>query len=188
MRRPLGLILFAALLLPACGLLSLHPQAIPSRPAAPTSEITLVLNDPRGGFSIEVPAAWSRLDEGTYPIVFSTQAASGTNLLEKRMEIDVRETTANCRQSTYGGGQSDVSTERVLINNADFLFESGAGIALGNIYEWTSYSTSKGWTCITVTFVLHAAGSGVYATEPPPFDRSAESKIFDQLIKSFRFE
>jgi hypothetical protein len=167
MRRPLGLILFAALLLPACGLLSLRPQAVPSRPAAPTSEITLVLNDPRGGFSIEVPASWSRLDEGTYPMVFSTQAASGTNLLEKRMEIDVRETIMHCRQSTYGGGQADVS--RNAPDKQRRFPSCGAHASVHLRVDSATHLQRAGR-------IHHRAAPpppGVYATEPL-FDRSAE--------------
>lgn len=182
MRRPVQLILLASILLPACGLVTSTPPA-----AWPLQDPNLGTHHDPAGFSIAYPIGWRRLDTGEYPMVWSLQAPPGTTLLEKRMEIDVRETTEDCRQSTYGGGLADAAAERVLINNTDFLFESGEGLALGNIYEWSSYSTSKGGACITITCVLHSSSSGVYATEPPPFDRTAESAVFDQLIRSFRF-
>jgi hypothetical protein len=180
MKHPaVGLLTIAAATL-ACG-------AIPVRaPVQPTPRPALVLNEPRGGFSIEVPGDWQRLDDGDYPIVFSQPATPGTNLLEKRMEFDVRDTSAACGQAAYGGASS--TTERVQINGVEFLRETGEGIAAGNVFEWTSYTTSRGWVCITITFVLHASGSGVYATEPPAFDRLAESAIFDQLISTFQFK
>jgi len=138
------------------------------------------------GFSIQYPASWQRLDTGDYPIVFSTQAASGTTLLEKRMEIDVRDLGLDCRQTTYGGAAVSDTLTSLQTDGGSFLVETGTGIAAGNIYEWTSYSTTRGVNCVTVTFVLHSADPGVYATAPPPFDKAAESAIFDELLGTYR--
>jgi hypothetical protein len=138
------------------------------------------------GFSIQYPTSWQRLDTGEYPIVFSTQAAPGTTLLEKRMEIDVRDLGLDCRQTTYGGAVVSDTLTSLQTDGGSFLVESGTGIAAGNIYDWTSYSTLRGFNCVTITFVLHSADPGVYATNPPPFDKAAESAIFDELLGTYR--
>jgi hypothetical protein len=140
------------------------------------------------GFSIQYPATWQRLDTGEHPIVWATEVPPGTNLLEKRMEIDVRRHEGECRQATYGTGGNHPAPAQVTVNGVDLLKEFGGGIAAGNFYETTSYSTVRGESCIAVTFVLHSSSSGVYATEPPPFDEAAESALFDELISTFRFE
>ena len=138
------------------------------------------------GFSIQYPTSWQRLDTGDYPIVFSTQAAPGTTLLEKRMEIDVRDLGLDCRQATYGGAIVGDTGTALLAEGGSFVVESGTGIAAGNIYDWTSYSAKRGVNCVTITFVLHSADPGVYATAPPPFDKAAESAIFDELLGTYR--
>jgi hypothetical protein len=138
------------------------------------------------GFSIQYPTSWQRLDAEEYPIIFSTQAAPGTTLLEKRMEIDVRDLGLDCRQTTYGGAVVSDTLTSLQTDGGSFLVETGTGIAAGNIYDWTSYSTLRGFNCVTITFVLHSADPGVYATEPPPFDKAAESAIFDELLGTYR--
>jgi hypothetical protein len=138
------------------------------------------------GFSIQYPTSWQRLDTGEYPIIFSTQVAPGTTLLEKRMEIDVRDLGLDCRQTTYGGALVGDTGTALLTDGGSFVVESGTGIAAGNIYDWTSYSAMRGFNCVTITFVLHAADPGVYATAPPPFDKAAESAIFDELLGTYR--
>ncbi|MFH1183798.1 MAG: hypothetical protein V1755_02015, partial [Chloroflexota bacterium] len=114
-----------------CGLTPGRPEAASTRLAS--------LGADRGtyhsaaGFSIQYPTAWLRLDTGDYPIVFALQATSGTNLIEKRMEIDVREHAADCKQAAYGGETAGGSREPVVINGAELLYQIGAGIAAGNI-------------------------------------------------------
>jgi hypothetical protein len=138
------------------------------------------------GFSIQYPTSWQRLDTGDYPIVFSKQAAPGTTLLEKRMEIDVRDLGLDCHQTSYGGAVVSDTRTSLQTDGGSFLVETGTGIAAGNIYEWVSYSATRGFNCVTITFVLHSADPGVYATQPPPYDKAAESAIFDELLGTYR--
>ena len=175
---------FAILLLAACG--TAFPPPVPTQGPLPHVD-WLAYHDDKAGFSIQHPLTWQRVENNGGPAVFALQAASGTNLLEKRMEIDVRPAAGDCKQSTYGGGASAAPTH-VLVSGVDFLRETGTGIAAGNIYDWTSYSTVRRGYCITLTFVLHFASSGVYSTEPAPFDRAAESAIFDEMLGTFRFD
>ena len=173
------------LLLAACG--RAFPPPIPTQGPLPHVD-WLAYHDDKVGFSIQHPLTWQRVDDGNGPVVFALQAAPGTNLIEKRMEINVRPEAGDCKQSTYGGGAAAASTTVSAAGGIEFLRESATGIAAGNIYDWTSYSTRKNTSCITLTFVLHSSSSGVYPTEPAPFDRAAESAIFDEMLNTFRFD
>jgi hypothetical protein len=141
------------------------------------------------GFSIQHPLTWRRRDPGGYPVVFALTAAPGTTLLEKTMEIQVADGVGGCRETRYNTTNAAEPPARVAAAaGIEFLREVGGGIAAGNIYDSTSYSTPKGPACITITFVLHSSGSGVYPTEPAPFDRAAEAEIFGRLLDTFRLD
>ena len=145
-------------------------------------------HDSRAAFSIQHPLTWRESDAGGYPVVFNLTAVPGTTLISKSMEINVTENAADCKEITYTSDTGTTSPKNVTENGISFLRESGSGFVAGNIYDWTSYSTMKGSTCINLTFVLHSANSGVYSTEPAPFDKSAESTIFASLLNTFQFD
>lgn len=190
MTRLIPVLLVSILLLTACaGTSPSVPSPSPATVAPTQGHLPqvdwLAYHDDLGGFSIQHPLTWQQIQNPGYPVVFSLPAAPGTTLLEKRMEISVISSSTACSESTYLGA---TGSQAVTINGVDFLKETGSGIALGNFYEWTGYSTVKGSTCISITFVLHSADPGVYATEPAPFDKAAESQIFDEMIKTFEFD
>ena len=195
------LLVSGMLILSACAPVSISTPIIAVPPVvavtepAPTTGPTqghlpfvdwLAYHDDIGGFTIQHPLTWQQVNNDGDPVEFSLQAAPGTTLLEKYMQIDVTPNAAECRQMRYG--TEPFTSEHVTVNGVDFLRETGAGLGAGNVYEWTGYSTLKGTTCISVIFVLHSANPGVYATEPPAFDAAAESEIFDQLINTFQFD
>jgi len=179
MSNSVKLVLFAVLLLQACGT---EPDITAGD--APAPRIDLGAHHDPAGFTIAYPTEWERLDTGEYPMVWSLQVGPGTNLLEKRMEIDVRDADGQCRQSTYSAQLPGES--RVTIGETEFLKQAGSGVAAGNLYEWTSYSRTIDSNCITITFVLHSSSSGGYATEPQPFDHAAEGAVFGEIIDTFR--
>ena len=148
----------------------------------------MTYHDDKVGFSIQYPLTWQESNAGDYPIVFSLAAAPGTTLISKSMEINVMEDATDCKETTYSSDTGTTSPQNVTMNGISFLKESGSGIGAGNIYDWTSYSTMKGNACINLTFVLHSANSGVYSTEPAPFDKAVESAIFDPLVSTFQFD
>ncbi len=190
MTRSIPILLASIFVLTACasGVPStpspLPATAVPTQGPLPNVD-WLAYHDDLGGFSVQHPLTWRQLENPGYPVAFILQIEPGTILLEKRMEINVTPNAASCAQSTYLGATGSLT---VTINGIDFLKETGSGIALGNLYDWTSYSTSRGGTCITITFVLHSANPGVFATVPPPIDKAAESQIFDQMIQTFKFD
>jgi hypothetical protein len=175
---------WAILVLAACG--RAFPPPIPTQGPLPHAD-WLAYHDTTAGFSILHPPTWQRTDDGSYPVVFALPATPGTNLIEKTLEINVKPAAAACRQSSHGGTAAG-APEHVTVNGTDFLREGGSGIAAGNIYDWTSYSTLMGTNCVTLTFVLHSSSSGVYPTEPAPFDKPAESAIFTEILSTFRVD
>ena len=111
--------------------------------------------------------------------------ASGTLLLEKYLEVTVKEGLTPCKVTNM---ESVASSENVTINGIDFLKETGVGAAAGNVYDWTGYSATKNNACVSMVFVLHSANPGVYTTPPPNFDKAAESAVFTTIMSSFNFQ
>jgi len=203
MRQTLFVILGISILLAACSPATPTPNDFPTRPPTdvPTEAATaiptqghlpnvdwLAYHDEKVGYSIQHPLTWQESDAGGYPVTFALEAAPGTTLVNKTMEINVTEDAADCKETTYSSDSGTTSPENVTVNGIGFLKEQGSGIGAGNIYDWTSYSTVKGSACINLTFVLHSANAGVYDTEPAPFDRAAESEVFDELLNTFKFD
>jgi hypothetical protein len=194
-RGAIGTFLGIAVLITGCGpvLKTVAPTSKPAHSPTLAGHLPnagwLTYHDDNAGFSVEYPLTWARRDSGAYPVVFALQAALGTTLIEKTMEVNVTEGATECKESRYNTGNAAAPPEHArAAGGIDFLRELGGGIAAGNIYDSTSYSTRKGALCLTIAFVLHAASSGVYLTEPAPFDRAAESEVFVQVLDTFRFD
>lgn len=197
MRHLSWIIITAALGLAGCGGQPALPTALPAVTLQPATASAapahlpnvdwLTYHDDVGGFSIQHPLTWQQRNNPGDPIEFVLTAAPGTTLLEKLLDIDVTPNAGECRERRYDGGGS-LTSESVTRNGVNFLKETGAGLGAGNIYEWTGYSTQKGATCITITFVLHSANPGVYATPPPAFDAAAESQVFEAMLDTFRLD
>lgn len=194
MRHLLKFIVSSLLLLFACNLLRAPQKMVPPLPPAAEETATpgplphvdwRAYHDPRTQLTIGYPITWQQADNGGYPVKITLQAAPGTTLLEKSLEIDVVPLAGECRQMMYG--PSGGPTENVQVNGIDFVKESGVGPAAGNVYDWTTYSTARGSDCITLAFVLHSADPGVYATQPAAFDKAAESAIFDEILSTVKF-
>ena len=106
----------------------------------------------------------------------------GTNLLEKYVQVSVAEGKNPCVVTDMEGGGA---TSNVTFNSIPFTKQSGQGIALGNIYDWTAYSTTRNNACIILAFILHSANPGVYATPPPEYDKAKESAVFDTVMNTY---
>lgn len=78
-------------------------------------------------------------------------------------------------------------TETVYFDGIEFRKETGGDVGAGNIYESTSYTTVKGNRCLSLNFTLHSFNPGMVDSPPPVFDTKEESKIFDQILSTFRF-
>lgn len=111
--------------------------------------------------------------------------ASGTNLSEKYLQVNVVENAASCISPVMDGGSA--TTETVTINNIQFTKQTGQGVAAGNIYDWVAYSTIRETACISLTFILHSLNPANFPTPPPVFDKNAESAVFTTIINAFSF-
>lgn len=108
---------------------------------------------------------------------------SGTNLLEKFLDVSVVENANPCKTPTSGA----TSSQTVTINNIAFLKEAGVTTSSGNIYDFVAYSVSKDNACISLTFTLHSSDQTNAATPLPSFNKVAESAVFDTIMSTFAF-
>ena len=112
--------------------------------------------------------------------------APNTNLSEKYLDVSVTPNTTVCTSPlTSGYAPGSFSSVPVSINGITFVKESGADAGMGQLHQWTAYSTLKGTTCISLGFVLHSTNPGNYATPPPIFDEAAESAVFEEIMSTF---
>jgi hypothetical protein len=112
----------------------------------------------------------------------------GTNLGEKYLEVNVSENATTCSSSLANGNPYVTSETVTTMNGLQFLKQSAEDRALGNIYDWIAYSTMKGTTCVTLTFVLHSTNpDNSYPVPPPVYDKNMESAVFLDIVSSFNW-
>ena len=110
----------------------------------------------------------------------------GTNLSEKYLDVSVAENASVCTSPlTSGYAPGSFTSVPVSFNGIAFVKESGADGGMGQLHQWTAYSTLKDGNCISLSFVLHSTNAGNFPTPPPVFDESAESAVFDQILSTF---
>ena len=112
--------------------------------------------------------------------------APNTNLSEKYLDVNVAENVSVCTSpltSNYAPGS--IPATPISFNGIAFVKESGSDGGAGQFHQWTAYSTLKGTTCISLSFVLHSTNPGNYPTPPPVFDETAESAVFDEIMSTF---
>ncbi len=110
----------------------------------------------------------------------------GTNLSEKYLDVSVAPNASVCTSpltSNYPPGS--IPSTPLTINGIAFVKESGSDGGVGQLHQWTAYSTLKDGNCISLSFVLHSTNAGNFPTPPPVFDESAESAVFDQIMSTF---
>ncbi len=175
--------------------------SVPASPAAPTSTATPTATPTATGNST---SGWNVYQNTSYNFSFgyppgsvvntSTNTSAhitlpftvGTLLVEKYVEVNVVEGTNPCKNTIAGSG-TPITSGNVTINGITFLKETGSEGAAGNLYEWESYSAVRPNTnaCVTVAFVLHSTNPANYPTPPPPYDKAAESAVFQTIISTF---
>jgi hypothetical protein len=114
---------------------------------------------------------------------------SGTNLIEKYLEVTVFENVSPCSSPfTKGYAPGSIVSELVTSSNGiQFVKESGQEGAAGQIYEWVAYSAVKGTACISLNFVLHSANPYNYPVPPPVYNKDLESAVFLDIASSFNW-
>ena len=169
-------------------------RPIPSETAAPIPTLKthadwVPYHDDVGGFTILVPPTWQHSDSGGYPATFSVRVQPGTTLGEKMMWINVIRGVADCTNPNAMGPNETAAPEHVTTaGGSAFLKESWADAGAGNVYHLTGYTTLKGTTCVSITFILHSSNPQMYDTPPPDYDPVAESAIFQEMLDTLRFD
>lgn len=111
-----------------------------------------------------------------------------TNLADKSLDVNVAENATTCTSPlTSGLTPGSFSSTQVSINGISFIKESGSDAGAGQIHQWTAYSTIKGSTCISLSFVLHSSNPGNFSTPPPVFNEAAESAVFADIVSTFKW-
>jgi hypothetical protein len=139
-------------------------------------------------FEVCYPADATLSDETADHVRINLTLAPGTNLHEKWMDVDGRNTPPDCgspNAAGYSPGSMDEETRTIA--GLEFLVQSASEGAAGSIYQWTGYSTRRDNVCASLTGVLHSVQPGNYPTPPPVFDEVAESAVFEQIVETFRW-
>jgi hypothetical protein len=113
----------------------------------------------------------------TLPLV-----TSGTNLLSKYIQIDVREGANPCVSPAV---ENPEGSQDVTINNMQFHREYGQSAGASNRYDWVAFSTISNNACISLAFILHSVNPGVYSPPPPVYDKAAEMAVIDGTMATF---
>jgi hypothetical protein len=183
-----GILAFMVLLaVSACGTVTV-PAATPTPlpPEIPAGWICY--QNPTFGFEVCYP-------EGAFITTASDSHSriqlnflSGTNLVDKWMDVDSREGLADCASPQAEGYAAGSLTEETrTINGLEFFVQSGADAGAGNQYAWTGYSTERDGVCVSLTGVLHSTNPAMYPTPPPEYDPAGEAAVFDEIVATFRW-
>ena len=158
------------------------PPTATATATAPDTSAWNSYENTKYGFHFKFPPGSSITSQSDTAGNVSLPFASGTNLVEKYLDVRVIEGANPCKSPN--SGQVSSSTNET-INGIQFLKEHGSDGAMGNIYDWTGYSTVKGSACISLNFVLHSTNPGVYPTPPALFDPAAESSVFPVIMSTY---
>jgi hypothetical protein len=114
---------------------------------------------------------------------------SGTNLVEKYLEVTIFENVSSCTSPLTNGlaPGSFESQPMTGMNGIQFIKESAQESALGHVYEWVAYSTSKGTACISMNFVLHSTNPLNNPVPPPVYNKDSESAVFLDIVSTFNW-
>jgi hypothetical protein len=139
-------------------------------------------------FEVCYPADATISEEAADHIRINLTIAPGTNLSEKWMNVDGRNTPPDCESPQASGyDPSAIDSHTRTIAGLEFLVQAAGEGAAGNIYQWTGYSTSRDSVCASLTGILHSLQPGNFETPPAVFDKVTESEVFEQIANTFRW-
>ncbi len=169
-----------------------HTSAIsPTNTPTPTPTLTpysnwLTYTNQKYQFQFQYPPEAQLSNQTDTTAHFALPIVPGTNLGEKYLDVSVTENATICTSPlTSGYAPGSFTSVPVSFNGISFIKESGSDAGVGNLWQWTAYSTLKGTTCISLGFVLHSMNPGNFQTPPPVFDKNAESAVFEQIMSTF---
>ncbi len=158
------------------------PTLTPTSTGTPDTNTWNMYQNVKYGFHFKFPPGSSIASQSDNAGRVYLPITAGTNLKQKYVDVSVVDNATTCK-SPNSTPMSTSSNE--TINGIQFLKETGAEGAAGNIYDWVAYSTTKGTSCISLTFVLHSTNPGVYPTPPILFDPAAESSVFTTIMATY---
>jgi hypothetical protein len=114
---------------------------------------------------------------------------SGTNLVEKYLEVTIFENVSTCTSPlTQGHAPGSFESQSITgMNGIQFVKESAQEGAVGQVYDWVAYSTTKGTACISMNFVLHSTNPSNFPVPPPVFNKDLESAVFLDIVSTFNW-
>lgn len=135
------------------------------------------------GFELKYPQG-SKINSGG-EVRIGLPITSVTNLEEKYLAIKLTSDSAHkCSNPTE---TIILSSGNVVINGVTFKKEKGEDHATGHTYHSTSYSTLRNNQCIGLSLVLGSVNPEILDSPLPQYDLENESKVFDQILSTFKF-
>jgi len=138
------------------------------------------------GFKFTLPSGATIASQADDAARVNFTIASGTNLAEKYVQVNVVENAATCSSPAVSSPPDSTSNE--TINGISFVKQTGAEGAAGNLYDWVAYSTTKGNACISFAFILHSTNPSNFPVPPPLYDKNVESAVFAEVMNSFNWK
>jgi len=136
------------------------PTATPTVPTAtntPQASTQLYINQPYG-FEFSYPIQGQLTNQTSTGARITLPFASGTNLVEKYVDVNVAtNVTSSCVSPIAQGYTSgSLQSQQVTFNGINFVKQSSELGAAGSFFDWIAYSTLKASNCISLTFTLHS--------------------------------
>lgn len=140
------------------------------------------------GFQLRYPADGMLVADQPNSARIDLPFASGTNLQEKYLQIDIQENAGECNSPFASGYSPDaIQQHAISAGSNSFLQQSGSEGAAGNFYEWVGYSITEDRLCVSLTFVLHSLDPYNFATPALEFDAQREAAVFNSILSSFQW-
>lgn len=179
------------------------PAAAPATETAilaPTVEPTgaapegwLTYGDEAAGFEVSYPDSGIPINTNPptvgdeHSLRIDLPFAPDTNLSEKYLQIDARQGDTCASPALEGFEPGLLQADSLTIGDLTWQRVSHEGVAAGNFYTFTAYSTARESVCVALTFVLHSFNVGNVSTPPAEYDPAAESAIFEEIVATFRW-
>jgi hypothetical protein len=166
----------------------LAPSATPTStplPSSPTDPWNTYRNY-NYGFELRYPPGSSFALNMPNTARLNLPFASGTNLVEKYLEINAQEYLGRCLSPLMESLPPEaLQLETLVVDPLTFETVSFSEGAAGSRYDWTAYAVHNEAVCVTLDFVLHSSNPDNFPTPPPPLDRDLEKQVFAQIVQTF---
>lgn len=156
-----------------------------SLPSSPTDQWNTYRNY-NFGFELRYPPGSSLALNLPDTARLNLPFASGTNLVEKYLEINAQEYLGRCLSPLMESLPPEaLQLETLVVDPLTFETVSFSEGAAGGRYDWTAYAVHNEAVCVTLDFVLHSSNLDNFPTPPPPFDADLEKRVFEQIVQTF---